>query len=189
MKHGFKASAERMAVDVRAELGLSPVAPLCPWRLADHFGIIVFGPKDLPLAANDIHQLTVADPQSWSGLSVRDAGLTAVILNPTHPKARQRNTLMHEISHIHLKHVGSRVDVSMDGLLLVSDFSAEQEEEANWLAGAFLAPRDALLAARNAGKSAQQICNDYGISNELCVWRLRMTGIEAQLQHRRRKGV
>ena len=111
--------------------------------------------------------------------------MTAVVLNPTHAKARQRSTLMHEISHIHLKHIGSRVDVSVDGLLLVSDFSREQEDEADWLAGALLAPRDALLLARKAGKSAQQICHDYGISNELCAWRLRMTGIDAQVQRGR----
>lgn len=148
----------------------------------------MFYPGDLKVPANDLKQLTIVDPDSWSGLSVKAAGLTAVILNPTHPKTRQRNTLMHEISHIHLGHVGNRVDVSEQGLLLVSDFSAEQDDEANWLAGALLAPRDGLLAARMAGKSAQQICSDYGISHELCTWRLRMTGIDAQLQHRRRKG-
>ena len=187
MRHGFKASAERIAATIRTELGLEPRSPLCPWRLADHLRIAVFYPAELEVPANDIRQLTVIDPDSWSGLTVKAGGSAAVILNPTHPKTRQRNTLMHEISHIHLGHVGNRVDVSEQGLLLVSDFSAEQEDEANWLAGALLAPRDALLAARMEGKSAQQICRDYGISTELCTWRLRMTGIEAQLQHRRRK--
>jgi Zn-dependent peptidase ImmA (M78 family) len=188
LRHGFKANAERIAANIRSELGLESRSALCPWRLADHLRIAVFYPAELQVPANDIKQLTVVDPASWSGLTVRAAGLTAVILNPTHAKARQRNTLMHEISHIHLGHVGNRVDVSEHGVLLVSDFSVEQEEEANWLAGALLAPREALLAARQAGKSAQQICSEYGISNELCSWRLRMTGVEAQLQHRRGRG-
>lgn len=96
---------------------------------------------------------------------------------------------MHEIAHIHLNHVGSRVDVSEEGLLLVSDYSADQEDEANWLAGALLAPREALLAAKSAGKSAQQICKEFGISSDLCAWRLRMTGVDAQLQFRRKKAV
>jgi Zn-dependent peptidase ImmA (M78 family) len=187
LRHGFKASAERIAATIRTELGLEPRSPLCPWRLADHLRIVVFYPADLKVPANDLEQLTVADPDSWSGLTVKASGLTAVVLNPTHPKTRQRNTLMHEISHIHLGHVGNRVDVSDHGMLLVSDFSISQEEEANWLAGALLAPREALLSARMGGKSAQQICNEYGISHELCTWRLRMTGIDAQLQHRRRK--
>lgn len=189
MQRGFKAKAERISADVRAELGLGRLEPLCPWRLAGHLDIIVFEPTDLPLPANDIKQLTIVDPDSWAGLTVREAGLTAVILNPTHPKARQRNTLMHEISHIYLKHVGSRVDITEDGILLVSDFSTEQEDEANWLAGALLAPRDALLRARLDGKSPQQICAEYGISHDLCVWRLRMTGVEAQLQYRRRREI
>lgn len=188
MKHGFKAKAERISAAVRAELALEPTAPLCPWKLADHFSILVFEPDDLPIAANDVYQLTVVDPDSWSGITVKEAGLSAVILNPAHPKSRQRNTLMHEIAHIHLGHVGSRVDVSGDGLLLVSDFSKEQEDEADWLAGALLMPREALLRARSSGKTAAQICSEYGVSSELCTWRLRMTGIEAQLQHKRRKG-
>ena len=160
---------------------------MCPWKLAEHLGIIVFEPGELPIPANDLHQLTVVDPKAWSALTVKEAGLTAVVLNPTHPKTRQRNSLMHEISHIYLRHVGHRVDVSNQGLLLISDFSADQEDEANWLAGALLVPREALLAARSAGKAPEQICREYGVSSELCTWRLRMTGIEAQIQHRRRR--
>ena len=187
MQYGFKAKAERISVEIREELGLESIAAVCPWQLAQHLGIIVFEPADLPLPANDLHQLTVIDPGGWSGLTVKEAGITAVVLNPKHPKTRQRNSLMHEIAHVYLRHVGNRVDVSEHGLLLVSDFSTEQEDEANWLAGALLVPREALLAARSSGKSPQQICREYGVSEELCTWRLRMTGIEAQIQHRRSK--
>lgn len=187
MQHGFKAKAERISADVRNRLGLDASSPVCPWALAEHLGVIVLDPKDLPLAANDHHQLTVVDPDAWSALTVKEAGLTGVVVNPTHPPARQRNSLMHEIAHIYLRHVGHRVDVSDDGMLLVSDFSPEQEEEADWLAGALLIPRDALLSARSAGKTPEQICEQYGVSKELCQWRLRMTGVETQMQHRRRR--
>ncbi|NNM77114.1 ImmA/IrrE family metallo-endopeptidase [Sphingomonas sp. ID1715] len=166
-------------------MGLDQLSPLCPWELCDHLGLIVLSPAELPLAANDLEQLTVKDPDSWSGLTIRSSGLIAVIVNPAHPKSRQRNTLMHEVSHVRLKHVGNRVDVSEDGILLVSDFSQEQEEEANWLAGALLAPREALLAARKAGRTPAQICQQFGISSELCLWRLRMTGVEAQMGYSR----
>lgn len=187
MRHGFKANAERTAASIRAELGLQIDSPLCPWQLADHFGVCVFLPTELQIPLQDLHQLTKVDPDSWSGLTVRAGGMSAVVLNSSHPRTRQRNTLMHELAHIYLDHVGSRVDVTEDGILLVSDFSAEQEDEANWLAGALLAPREALLTAKTAGKSAQQICKEFGISPELCAWRLRMTGVDAQLHHRRRK--
>jgi Zn-dependent peptidase ImmA (M78 family) len=187
LQHGFKARAERISADVRNQLGLKLIAPLCPWALAKHLGIIVLKPEDLSLSTHDVHQLTVVDPDAWSAMTVREAGLTGVVVNPTHPKARQRNSLMHEIAHIYLRHVGHRVDISEQGLLLVSDFSPDQEEEADWLAGALLIPREALLAERSAGATPDQICVQYGVSKELCNWRLRMTGIEAQIQNRRRR--
>jgi hypothetical protein len=185
LRHGFKANAERISANIRLELGLDPRSALCPWRLADHLRITVFYPADLKVPANDLKQLTIIDPDSWSGLTVKAAGLAAVILNPTHPKTRQRNTLMHEISHVHLGHVGNRVDVSEQGLLLVSDFSKEQEDEANWLAACLLVPREALLACRREGLSGAQICSKYGISHPLCEWRLRMTGVDQQLKNSR----
>jgi Zn-dependent peptidase ImmA (M78 family) len=105
----------------------------------------------------------------------------AVILNSSHPKTRQANTLMHEIAHIELKHVPNRVELSELGLLLLSDFSVEQEEEADWLAGSLLLPRNGLMRHRARGASANGIAQIFGVSDELCTWRLRMTGIDRQL--------
>lgn len=174
-------------MDVRAELQLAPQDVLCPWELAEHLGIIVMDLSKLPVPANDIHQLTKADPNSWSGLTLKAHGLSAVILNPTHAKPRQRNDLMHEVAHIHLGHVPNRVDTGPDGILLVSDFSKEQEDEADWLAACLLLPREALLMCRRAGHSVAQICAKYGISRPLCEWRLRMTGVDKQLQNSKAK--
>jgi Zn-dependent peptidase ImmA (M78 family) len=155
--------------------------------LADHLGIFVFEFDKLPIPTNDVIQLTQADPNSWSGLAIKAHGLSAVILNPTHGKPRQRNDLMHEVAHIHLGHVPNRVDTTPDGLLLVSDFSKEQEEEADWLGAALLLPREAILACRRNGHSVAQICGKYGISRPLCEWRLRMTGVDQQLRSSRAK--
>jgi Zn-dependent peptidase ImmA (M78 family) len=187
LRYGFKASAERISKDIRAELQLGPEDALCPWELASHLGILVLDFGKLPIPANDVLQLTQADPNSWSGLTIKAHGLSAVILNPTHAKPRQRNDLMHEVAHIHLGHVPNRVDTTADGLLLVSDFSKEQEQEADWLGAALLLPREALLACRRAGHSVGQICGKYGISRPLCEWRLRMTGVDQQLRSSRAK--
>jgi hypothetical protein len=187
LRYGFKASAERTSKEIRAELHLAPQDVLCPWELAGHLGIIVLNFSELPIPANDVHQLTQVDPSSWSGLTIKAHGLSAVILNPTHAKPRQRNDLMHEVSHIHLGHVPHRVDTGPGGLLLVSDFSKEQEEEADWLAAALLLPREALLMCRRAGHSVAQICGKYGISRPLCEWRLRMTGVDQQLRSSKAK--
>jgi Zn-dependent peptidase ImmA (M78 family) len=187
LRYGFKASAERTSKEIRAELQLAPQDALCPWDLAQHLGIIVLNFSELPIPANDVDQLTLADPGSWSGLTLKAHGLSAVILNPTHSKPRQRNVLMHEVAHIHLGHVPNRVDTTEDGLLLVSDFSKEVEEEADWLAACLLVPREALLWCRKAGHSVGQICTKYGISRPLCEWRLRMTGVDRQMSNSKAK--
>ena len=92
--------------------------------------------------------------------------------------------MMHELAHITLKHIAKRVDVSATGLMLLSDYPADQEDEADWLAAAVLLPRDALHHYRSQGWTADQICQEYCVSPQLCAWRLRMTGVEAQLRRR-----
>lgn len=170
---------------MREQLGLGLLSPLCPWALAKHLALHVLDIQELQIPANDIEHLTGPGSNAWSGFTVRHAGLVGIVVNTSHSKRRLRSTLMHEISHIHLKHVGSRVDVNDSGILLVSDFSREQEDEADWLSGALLLPRDALLEARRAKNSVAQICEEFGASEEMCNWRLRMTGVDTQLNRRR----
>lgn len=89
---------------------------------------------------------------------------------------------MHELSHILLRHVPARVDVAPSKLLLLSDYSDEQEQEADWQAGALLVPRDGLLRLRSRRQSAADIAEHFGVSAALCEWRLRMTGVDVQMR-------
>jgi hypothetical protein len=91
---------------------------------------------------------------------------------------------MHETAHHLLEHTPATVEVSPTGMLLLSDYSADQEDEADWLMGALLLPRVALIYSRMEGKTAKLIAHQFGVSDDLCIWRLRMTGVEAQLRHR-----
>jgi len=50
-----------------------------------------------------------------------------IVINPSHAITRQRSDLMHELAHIELRHSPARVEVSRSGLLLLSDYSDEQE--------------------------------------------------------------
>ncbi|MGH6978523.1 MAG: ImmA/IrrE family metallo-endopeptidase, partial [Brevundimonas sp.] len=136
MRRGFKAEAERLSIGTRGELGLAAADRLCPWTYAGHLGVAVLDFSTLALGAKDRNQLLEVDPESWSGMTIREGGLTAMILNPVHSAARQCSTLMHEVAHFVLNHVPVRVDVSPTGLLLLSDYSDEQEAEADWLGAA-----------------------------------------------------
>ena len=158
------------------------MAPLSPWKFAEHLGVVVLDFDTLDLAAKHKRQLLEVDPESWSGMTLQKGKIHAVVLNPVHQDGRRANTLMHELSHIVLRHVPARVDVSSTGLLLLSDYSDDQEDEADWLSAALLLPREALVRDRSQGQSTAAIAQRFGISEQLCEWRLRMTGVDLQLR-------
>lgn len=185
MRRGFKAEAERVAVEVRNRLGLQAMAPVDPWAYAELLGVVVLDFDALGLTPKDAEQLLNVDPESWSGLTLKEGDTHYVVINPAHVRARQVNTMMHELAHIQLKHTPKRVDISVSGLMLLSDYPADQEEEADWLSASVLLPRDALCHYRSIGWSTAEICNHYGVSTQLCDWRLRMTGVNVQLRRRR----
>lgn len=186
MRRGFKAEAERRSVAAREGLELGPTVPLCPWDFAQSLGVMVFGADELDLEPEHVVQLLQRDPDSWSGMTLHDQGTHVVVLNSTHPRTRQTATLMHEIAHITLEHVAAEVTVSPSGLVLLSDYSAEQEDEADWLGAALLLPEPALSHERSRGLSLAAIASAYGVSETLCQWRCRMTGVEKRLALRAR---
>ena len=136
----------------------------------------------LGLPARETSQLTIIDGDSWSAMTLQLDGAFAIVLKPAHAITRQRNDLMHELAHIELEHAPARVEVSETGLLLLSDYSDEQEQEADWLAAALLLPREVLIQLRSARRSKSEIANHYGVSDALCEWRLRMTGVDVQMR-------
>jgi len=182
VRRGFKAQAERTAAAARNALGLRPNAPIDPWSYAAHLNVRVLDFSQLGLPTRAVSQLTVVDGDSWSAMTLQIDRTFAIVLNPAHAITRQRNDLMHELAHIQLGHTPARVEVSETGLLLLSDYSDEQEQEADWLAASLLLPRDVLVQLRSAGRSAADIASCYGVSEALCAWRLRMTGVDVQIR-------
>ena len=182
MRRGFKAQAERSAAAARAALGLLPNAPIDPWAYAAHLNVRVLNFAKLGLPKQAASQLSVIDGDSWSAVTLQLDRVFAIVLNPAHAITRQRNDLMHELAHIELEHMPARVEVSERGLLLLSDYSDEQEQEADWLAAALLLPRDGLIQLRSTRHSTTEIANRYGVSEALCEWRLRMTGVDVQMR-------
>jgi Zn-dependent peptidase ImmA (M78 family) len=184
MRRGFKAEAERRATAARQSLGLGATAPIDPWKYAEALKVSVFQFDTLDLNDGASLQLTITDADSWSAMTLASGETHAIVLNPAHAKTRQRNDLMHELSHIDLCHAPSRVEVSPTGLLLLSDYSEEQEQEADWLAATMLLPRDGLIVWRSKGAQSSEIADYYGVSVALTGWRLRTTGIDVQLRYR-----
>lgn len=183
MRRGFKAWCERAAGDYRRTLGVPPTAALDPNRLAAHLGVRVTTPTGIPTLSDTVRrQLLETDPDSWSAVTLvrGDAGL--VILNSAHSEARQRSSLAHELAHLILNHTADATHLGEPGLLFRASFDREQEDEANWLAGCLLVPRDGLLAATRQAASEEALARRFKVSGDLIRWRLRMTGVLRQVR-------
>lgn len=183
MRRGLKAQAEKAALVARKALGVGRLSPLDPWAYAEHVGAIVLDFDKLGLSASAKRQLLIIDGESWSAMTIKEGATTAIVVNPSHSTPRQRSDLMHEVAHLELKHVPSRVEISKKtGMLLLSDYSDDQELEADWHGAALLLPRDAIAHHRARRKTIMEIAEIYGVSEPLCEWRLRMTGVDIQLR-------
>lgn len=181
MRRGFKAYTEQVSGDTRNGFGLRPEDPIDPKNLVKSKGCIVWTPHEIPdLDPLHLQQLIINDPDSWDAVTIKEGHLIVIVVNPIRPPGRQANTIMHEWAHLELKHKPSRVDEVGNGLLLLSDYPKELEEEADWLAGAMLAPREGLVRLRRCGLNTDQIATHLGVSQDLIGWRLRMTGVDRQ---------
>jgi len=187
LDRGFKAWAERTATAIRVELDLSSTAPLPPASLAEHLGVVLWTCADVPGITLDIlQQLTVNDPWGWSAVTVAVRDRVIVVYNDRKSRGRQASDITHELAHVILSHDPATVILSESIDLSMRTFDQKQEDEANCLAWALLLPRDALFSARKSRLPLDSIATAFGVTETLVQYRLRMTGIDVQLQRRRR---
>ena len=179
---GFKTWAERTAISLRRELGLSPEAPLPHQKLSDYLEIKVITPNDIPGMTDElIRQLLETDKAGWSGTSFTLSGKHTVIYNPSHSIGRQSSDISHEFSHIIIGHEPSKMILSADGEMVMRSHDQKQEDEASWLGGCILLPREALLHISRTGQ-IETACEKYSVSKELLQYRLRATGVHYQIR-------
>jgi Zn-dependent peptidase ImmA (M78 family) len=107
---------------------------------------------------------------------------TLVILNSSHSSARQASDLMHELAHRILEHEPEEMSISNEGLMLLKAYDKEQEEEADWLAGVLLLPREALVHVRRQGMPDDEVIAMYGVSQRMYTYRVSMTGVSRQFR-------
>jgi hypothetical protein len=183
---GFKTWCETAALLQRKAIGLSPTEPLNPHRLAKHLGIDVVGAEEVPgVDGETLQVLLKEDPDSWSAITVSVGSRDLIILNSSHSGGRPASDLTHELAHILIGHVPARVDVTEDGLLILNTYDKTQEEEANWLAGCLLLPREALLHIRRRRLNDGTASSEYGVSLAMLRFRFNVSGVDFQLKRAR----
>ena len=186
-RRGFKSQCERRSVEFRKDLGLAPSAPLSAFNLAKHLGITVWSTSEIEdLSEDDLANLNDPGDDSWSALTIQLGAKHLVIYKNVASQPRINSVVMHEISHIVLGHELSDACVLGDGSLVPRNFSQEQEDEADWLGGTLLLPRPALLEIRRSRLTDAVAQTKFNVSVDMLRWRVRMTGVDYQLNRVRR---
>lgn len=185
-RRGFKSQCERRSVEFRKQFGLADDAALSADRLAHALGVRVWPADQVdgvsPGAAGILRDEN--DP-SWSALTMRIGPHHLIVYKPVSSPGRRNSVVMHELSHIILGHELASACILEDGSLVPGNFCQEQEDEADWLAGTLLLPRPALISIRRKRLSDEMACSEHLVSQDMLVWRLRMTGVDYQLARRR----
>jgi Zn-dependent peptidase ImmA (M78 family) len=181
VKRGFKAGAERIADETRAELRLNDAESLDPLLLAKHLCVPVLTMAQLAAVApgNSFNRyFSVVDLDTFSAVTVFRGTKRLIVHNEHHHPNRQASNLSHELSHILLEHPPTAL-AGKDGR---RHWNPEVEEEAAWLGAALLVPRSGILRMVKARCSVIQIAASYGVSESLCVWRIRQSGVHQQAE-------
>jgi Zn-dependent peptidase ImmA (M78 family) len=181
-ERGFKTWCENKALSIRAELNLKPSAPLSPFVLAQHLGVIILDfHKVQELDTESATYLTSAKGDEWSAVTVYAAGKKIIVTNPRHSEARQASNIMHELAHIIRGHRFAQVR-HFQGYA-IREFDQIHENEANWLAGCLLLPRKALLDASYTEMPIDEAVEKYGVSKSLYKYRVVITGVNRQRKY------
>lgn len=185
-RRGFKTWAERTSQRVRQKAKVSPDSPLDPFKLAELLGVPVLTPNDLADLPEGVRQRLLNDHSDcWSAITVTDGNGHLIVVNGAHARTRLHSNLAHEIAHIILGHEPSMMFMSPQSGMALRTHNEEQEQEANWLAGCLLVPREALVLIRRRGMDDEDACSQYGVSAAMLRFRFNVTGVDLQMRRAR----
>lgn len=172
LRRGFKTEANGWARDLRLELGLRPIDPLCPWSLAEHLAVPVYSAERL-LSAEALLPLT-PDTKGvpFSAVTLFDGTKAFVVQSSFVSKKRQASDLAHELAHIVLRH-DPRTISWIDGQ---RHYDAIAEEEAKWLGPALLVSEEAALWIASQQLTVRQASDIFNATEDVVRMRLNVTG-------------
>lgn len=165
---------------MRRELGLGLTDRLDPLALARHLAVPVLSAPELARfgATHDAIERATRPACGWSAATICRGTYRTIVYNPLHSGRRRANSLSHELAHVILDHDPAPL-LQADGS---RHWNGEQENEADWLAGALLVPRAAVLEWLRDGGDLSGGATHFGVSLELITWRARHTGVIRQLE-------
>ncbi|MEU1813079.1 MULTISPECIES: ImmA/IrrE family metallo-endopeptidase [Micromonospora] len=183
LPRGFKAAAERRALELRAQLGLTPTDPLDMAAVAEHLEMKIVSAAALVDVAR-LEELERLQAFAFSAVTFEIKGRPFIVTNPLRPPARIVSDLAHEMSHILLEHDLSEVS-EFDGVPFRT-CRPDEEEQATALGGTLLLPRPLLIRAAAKGMGPDEIASRFAVSIEMARFRYNTTGVGKQVRASRR---
>jgi hypothetical protein len=186
-----KAAAGRLALEVRAEIGLKGHEQLDPVLLAVEYGVPIY-----PITELGDTKLCAAAISHFGGIGMAQFSAAllpmypgcCIIENDFHAETRRRASLAHEMAHVLREHQFSA------GALLGPDgcrnVDKGVEDQADWLAGELLIPSEAAARLAVRGATNEQVADIYGVSVSYARMRMNLSGAHVRAkraQARRRK--
>jgi Zn-dependent peptidase ImmA (M78 family) len=179
LKRGFKAEANRISLALRKTLGLAPHAPMDVKALATHLKVRVVTLTSFEEEYPDVvRQLTKIDGGAFSAATLLfDDGRRITVHNDTHHPHRQGSNLVHEFSHVILKHPFT-LPIDASGCRMLDK---DIEDEASWLGSVILIPNEAALHKARVAMDTKTACDTYGVSEPLLRMRINASGARIRL--------
>ncbi len=182
-RRGFKTEANAYAKEFRAELGLQPHAPLCPWQLAEHLAIPVVPLSEFQNTISEaVRYLTIQNTKSFSAVTVFDGMRRLIVHNDSHDPLRQASNVSHELSHGILQHPPTEPFNEYG----CRNLNQEYEDEANWLGPALLISEEAALHIVKTGMTIDEAVEHYRVSKQVINMRINVTGAQKRILYRQR---
>jgi Zn-dependent peptidase ImmA (M78 family) len=178
---GFKTWADKKSIELRKIMGLKSHDPIDCYELSEMLNIPVFTLKDLSILGFDnSHYLKLKNRNSdfFACILETQSGMM-IINNHNTSNNRSNSNIVHEISHVICGHDFSSIS-TLNGSVF-REFKKEQEDEANWLGGCLLLPRDGLVWASKKGFTVKEIAVHFGASEQMAKWRFQITGVSRQV--------
>ena len=180
LRRGFKADAERIALEYRQLLGLKKHDPLPAQQLADHLHVRILVPSEIPGITLDVlDPLLIKGKDCWSAAIYLRNEKKYIIHNPTHAPCRQESNLMHELAHAHCNHPIGDLETAVAACMLpLRKIDDEHEAEAECLGACLQLPKEALFHYHNIlKKTTAEISRMFNACKPMVEFRLRMSGV------------
>lgn len=182
-RYGFKADAERRAVNYREELKISKFDPLDAFDLADHLEIPIYSVDEFEGQISEEQLNHLRDTNRFSAMWLPNAdGEKIIVHNNYHSAKRQQSNLMHELAHIILGHEISEEAARLCFEFGLHYFNKEQELEAKFFGSCLQISKPGLLWATKQ-KTIEQISDYYNASVEMVQFRMNSLGIRSNFSN------